>query len=575
MRRLSLTLALLTALLSPAAFAAPPPPAGPAAAHWPTLDQQLKERRVRPGTALEKLILANQDFAMLRPEEASDRLPVPLWLRVHWRKHHPEGTYSAADPTGGYPLALKEVAEWMETHQSLAPTTADEWRAPFEDDDEEGAGSPEAASPAPPPGQPAVGRNIRVSGSHPEPRSESDVRINFWHPQQIIVASNNIGASGQQAEYFSHDGGATWGQSFLPLFENDRFHSDPTIDWTSDGTAWSMTMGINAEGTLIRMRSYKSTDGGATWVFDDTFSGRQTYADKEMMWIDHSATSPFKNHIYTCWHNGEPAYVNRRSGPAGSWSSPMRVSGAETQGTGIGCGLATNAAGDAFVFWPATGNRRIVMAKSTDGGTRWQTPVVIASTYGTFIIGVPAMDRRRALIYVSGAAYRTAAVNRVYASWTDLSGAPGCTVLTDEPDRNVASPCKTRVWFARSADGGTTWTAPVKVNDQPSLNDQFNQWLGVDDRTGRLALIYYDTVGGTSRKKSDVWYQTSVDGGANWSAALKLTTLQTDETGGRADLGNQYGDYNSLSIYADRIFPAWTDRRSGTEEIWTAPIREP
>ena len=38
-----------------------------------------------------------------------------------------------------------------------------------------------------------------------------------------------------------------------------------------------------------------------------------------------------------------------------------------------------------------------------------------------------AMASRRALIYVSGAAYRTATVNNVYASWTDLTGASGCT----------------------------------------------------------------------------------------------------------------------------------------------------
>ena len=114
------------------------------------------------------------------------------------------------------------------------------------------------------------------------------------------------------------------------------------------------------------------------------------------------------------------------------------------------------------------------------------------------------------------------------------------------------------------------------TNNQASLNDQFNQWLGVDDTTGRLALIYYDTVADAGRKKTDIWYQTSADNGATWSAAVKLTTGQTDETIAGADGGNQYGDYNSLSIYAGKIFPSWTDRRSGgKEEIWTVPVIEP
>jgi hypothetical protein len=562
MRKLSLIVTLLMVSLAASAFAAPRPHAG-----WPSLDQQLKAHHVEPGTALEKLIQANQEFGMLRAEEANDKLPVPLWLRVYWRKGHPEATYSAADPTGGYPLVLKEMAEWMMLHQELVPTEADVWRAPGFDADAD-------AEAKALPGKTTVNPNNRVSGAQTVPRSESDIRINFWNPLKVIAASNNIGGTGQQAQYYSTDGGLTWGQSFLPLTSTDSYHSDPAVDWTSDGTAWSATIGI--KGNTLHMRAYKSTDGGATWTFDNTFSGSQRNTDKELIWIDHSATSPFKDYIYACWHNGNPGYVNRRNGVAGSWGTPIQVTGAESTGTAIGCSLWSNANGDAFVFWPTTGNSKIVMAKSTNGGTSWGTPKVIATTFDSYDIGIPSFASRRALIYVSGAAYRTSTVNMVYASWVDLTGVSGCNAPANEPGTNVSSACKTRVWFARSADGGTTWSAPVMTNNQASLNDQFNQWLGVDPTTGRLALIYYDTVGGTSRLKTDIYYQTSADNGATWSAATKLTTGQTDETVAGADSGNQYGDYNSLSIYAGKIFPSWTDRRSGAkEEIWTVPVTEP
>ncbi len=562
MRRTFLIVALMTVSLAASAFAAP-------RAGWPSLDQQLKAHRVQPGTALEKLIQANQDFGMLRAGEANDKLPVPLWLRVYWRKGHPEATYSASDPTGGYPLVLKEMAEWMMLHQELVPTEGDEWRAPGFDADADADAEAKALT-----GKTTVSPNNRVSGAQTVPRSESDIRINFWNPAKVIAASNNIGGSGQQVQYYSADGGLTWGQSFLPLTSTDSYHSDPAVDWTSDGTAWSATIGI--KGNVLHMRAYKSTDGGATWTFDNTFSGSQKNTDKELIWIDHSATSPFKDYIYACWHNGNPGYVNRRNGVAGSWGSPVQVTGAESTGTAIGCSLWSNANGDAFVFWPTTGNSKIVMAKSTNGGTSWGTPKVIATSYDSYDIGVPAMASRRALIYVSGAAYRTATVNMVYASWVDQTGVSGCNAPANEPGTNVSSTCKSRVWFARSADGGTTWSAPVMTNNQSSLNDQFNQWLGADPTTGRLALIYYDTVADTGRKKTDVWYQTSADNGATWSAAAKLTTGMTDETVAGADSGNQYGDYNSLSIYAGKIFPSWTDRRSGgKEEIWTVPVTEP
>jgi hypothetical protein len=539
---------LLSALLPlAAAFAGP-------IASWPTLKAQLDKAEAPAGSALERMILNNQDFRLLRPEEANDKIQIPLWLRVAWRKAHPELKYSAADPTGGYPLVLKEVAEWMETHPDLRP------------------GRPE---PDVPPMKTAAGVNLRISGAQSVPRSESDIRINFLNPQKIISASNNIGGSGQQAQYFSSDGGGTWGQTSLALQTGDSFHSDPAVDWTSDGTAWSTTIGIDATGTILHMRAYKSTNGGATWTFDATFSGSQTNTDKELIWVDHSSTSAFKDNIYACWHNGAPQFVNHRTGPGGSWGTPLQISGSETTGTAIGCDVKTNSGGDVFVFWPDTGSSKLYVAKSTNGGVSFGTPVRIANTFDSFDIGIPAMASRRLLIYTTGGAYKTATKNMVYATWTDQTGATGCNSPANEPGTNTASTCKSRVWFARSSDGGATWGAPVMINNQSSLNDQFNQSMAVDETNGRISIIYYDTVDDTGRKKTNVYYQTSSDDGATWSAPFKVTTAQTDETVAGADSGNQYGDYNSLSGWSNTFFPSWTDRRSGgKEEIWTAAVTE-
>src|SRR5213075_622338 len=99
------------------------------------------------------------------------------------------------------------------------------------------------------------GTNIRTSGAQTASRSESDIRINYWNPSKIIAASNNIASSGLQGVYYS-------------------------------------------------------TDGGVTWTFDGTISGTQTNTDKQMEWVDHSASSPYANNIYVIWHNGNPAYMN-------------------------------------------------------------------------------------------------------------------------------------------------------------------------------------------------------------------------------------------------------------------------
>jgi len=86
---------------------------------WPTLEEQFQESRVQPGSNLEKLIKDNQDFSLLLPEELRDRIRIPLWLRVHFRKRHPDSTPTPGDPTGGYPLALRDLYNWMIEHQDL------------------------------------------------------------------------------------------------------------------------------------------------------------------------------------------------------------------------------------------------------------------------------------------------------------------------------------------------------------------------------------------------------------------------------------------------------------------------
>jgi hypothetical protein len=544
-RRLSPGLLLIALLGAPAAgLGAKPSP------RWPSLERQLQADGAVPGSGLAAMIAAHQDFGRLSPAEAHDRIPVPLWLRAQWREAHPEMVSAPGDPTRGYPHALKEVHEWLLTHQDLLPGLPEPDRAP-------------AA---------AGGTNVRISGAQPRARSESDIRVNPRDPQKVIAAANNIGGSGQQAQLYSADGGSTWGQTLLPLLPGDAFHSDPSVDWMSDGTAWATTMGLNSRGTLLRLHAYRSADGGATWTWDSTFSGGQSRADKPKMWIDHGAASPFRDNLYVCWHNGQPQFFNRRT--ASGWGSPVQISGAETSGTALGCDVKTDGAGNVFVFWPATGNRRILMARSGDGGASFGAPVAIATTWSSYDIGLPAFSDRRALIYVAGGAWKSAARNMVYAAWTDLSGEAGCASSADEPDQRAASPCTTRIWFSRSADGGATWSAPVRLHHQPAKNDQFNPWLAVDETNGQLAIIYYDTAEDAGRKKTHLYYQASFDHGASWSAPFRITTAPTDETADGSNL-NQYGDYNGLSGHAGSFWPSWTDRRGdGVEEIWTANLQE-
>jgi hypothetical protein len=420
----------------------------------------------------------------------------------------------------------------------------------------------------------AASREVRISGAQITPRSESDIRLDFRDPRRIIAASNAIGPAGQ-AQFFSRNGGVTWGQSMLSPVGPDQFHSDPTVDWTSDGTAWATTIGIeiNLFAFNLFLRAYSSADGGQTWVFDGTISGNQNAADKQLMWADHSALSPFRDNIYVIWHNGLPVFVNRRTRGSGVWGTPLQISGPETTGTGIGGDITSNVLGHVFAFWTDTGSQSIFMAKSTNGGTSFGAPVRVAGTFGSFDLGVPACNVRDALIYVSAAAYRNVLEDFVYAVWTDLTGAPGCMVPANAPGGNAASTCKSRIWFARSLDGGATWQRPTMLNDSPTKNDQFNPRLAVDESDGTLVVVYYDTFGDATRLRTNLWCQSSGDNGTTWSPPFSVTSASTDETRAGFD-ANQYGDYNGLSGNLGTFFPSWTDRRlpAPLEEVWSATL---
>jgi hypothetical protein len=515
---------------------------------WPSLEEQLARDRVPAGSALAKLIAQNQDFQLLHPGEARDEAGVPPWLRVLWRKKHPESEFSPV--TGGYPLVIKEIHEWMVHHPDLPAREPETGAA---------AAASKAAS---------LGSDLDISGARGN--AESDIRINPWDPDRIISSANNLTFGTGMAVFYSHDGGTTWKQTTLIPFPEDEFLSDPAMEWTSDGTAWATAIGVDTGELILRLRVYRSSDGGATWVQDATISGGQEEADRQMTWADHSAASPFKDHFYVIWHNGPRIYVNRRKAN-GTWGGPVQVSGSETA-FGIGSDVKTNSAGHVFAFWPDVARRKINFSKSTDGGATFSKPISVASTFDSFMVPIPAQSRRGAPIYVSAGAYKSGRKNLVYAVWTDITGVvPGCKNALNEPRENVASECKTRIWFSRSTNGGVRWTKARMLNDAATKNDQFMPALAVDETTGALGLIYYDTAG-EERTKTNLWYQSSFNDGVTWSAPVRVTSAASD----LHDYNSfQYGDYNSLSGIAGTFFPSWTDRRgTGLSAVWTVKISD-
>lgn len=427
----------------------------------------------------------------------------------------------------------------------------------------------------------SVGANVDAS-NEPGPQSETSIAINPSNPSQLVAGSNEIDRLPMRG-YFSSDGGATWGGVDLPLpppiaKNGFDFGSDPGVAWDTRGNVFYSYIvvffgtggGIN--GT--EMAVARSSDGGRSYTttFFNLQTGEGQFNDKPMIAVDTNPASPHRDTVYVAWDNndgssasGNNLLVSHSTDGGVTFSAPVIAS---PTGGGpksvIGADPFVGPDGTLFVAWHDTLNSAIVTSSSTDGGLSFGPTHTIAPTAAQFDIGIPSMASRRALVYPACGADTSAGPNRgtLYCSWTDSTAANG-----------------TDIFIARSTDGGVTWSAPVRANDDPAglANDQFNQWLAVDPANGSVDLSWNDTRNDPAHLTTDIFFTRSTDGGHTYAANVQVTPAPTDETCCGADLGNQYGDYEGIAALGNVIHPVWTDRRASVvslgEEVFTATIK--
>jgi hypothetical protein len=104
---------------------------------------------------------------------------------------------------------------------------------------------------------------------------------------------------------------------------------------------------------------------------------------------------------------------------------------------------------------------------------------------------------------------------------------------------------------SRSPNGGTSWDAPVKVNDNVELGfgtDQYQPGVAVD-KVGRVASCFYDRRRDAANFMIDRFCAVSVDGGQTWSENARHTARSFAPIHATDSLINPVymGDYDSLA----------------------------
>ncbi len=357
------------------------------------------------------------------------------------------------------------------------------------------------------------------------------------------VAGSN--QSGGQALYYTTDGALTWNLSQT----NPSSCCDPTVDWGHDGT-----FVVQADlSSTIGVRAFRSADNGQTWSSPIVITS--SGSDKEFIHVDRSTSSSYTDYVYITYHNSNTMQFVRSIDEGVSYQTPISFG---SEPTGIGSDITTDPAGNIYYLYPTLGPSpapQIRVLKSTDGGATFSAGVKVADLNGRFDFPIPSMESREAFIYVS--ADVDVNTGDIYVAWTDETD--------DSNGAGNGSASQNHGWIqvAKSTDQGANWTVlphPHDTSDSIGSDpiDRYHPWLKVGEN-GVVHIGFYDTRHFADRTGVDFYYAYSADSGATWNTETRVSGTSLPNLSD----GQEWGDYNGLSVVLDKLASTWTDNRSG------------
>jgi hypothetical protein len=376
------------------------------------------------------------------------------------------------------------------------------------------------------------------------------------------------------------------------------------------------------------------------------------FNDKIQLEVDRGASSPYAGNVYVCWarfqgnagNNG--VYLVRSTDGGRTFSQPTKLS--ESVHDSQFCDIAVTRTGDVYVLWRGFAGRgqqqdAILFAKSTNGGRSFSKPGTVTTIVGWDLqdaygspaaaeqareaacaAGEQAMCEREAgteqasardcgdgpfqclsgyVFFRADTQVRATAdpragadPNTVYAVYD--GSVPGSETPTGTSFGSVAPGVGSQaaIFFVKTTDGGKHWSAPVRVDPEPT-GDQFFPDVSAD--SGRIAVLWQDSradaatgpSGGDFRTVPianqwvpanppgavaagpavDTFVAISSDGGATWPSIQKVssvTQMPQYEQFGNRDVPF-FGDYTYVALSGTALIGAWTDQRD------TAPGTDP
>jgi hypothetical protein len=353
------------------------------------------------------------------------------------------------------------------------------------------------------------------------------------YPQYLGVPGCPTCPSPTMILQVSNDRGLTWGaprQIASP--GTGQWDAQIAVDPVDGRTLYASWLQNGKSDTVVA----KSTDSGATWtvvVADRTNAG----TDKPILAVRGPDVYVVFNHAQKIWaaysHDGGQTFTQSQINPNGKLGWSLAGGGTITPN------------GHVFFAWAgykqnggAKGPVNLFVSKSTDGGATWTNTVLDVS-------GAPPAcpEFSCGWAYLGAQAVLTSdAAGNLYALW----------------NANASDKAPNRIYFAKSANGGATWSAKADVSTAAAGKHHAFPAIAAG-ANGDVRISWMDTRAGAGLDRWNTYYRASTNGGASWSAEVDVSTYVAGYSYVFADgFRFPFGDYYEMDI----------DDQGNTHLVW-------
>jgi hypothetical protein len=391
---------------------------------------------------------------------------------------------------------------------------------------------------------------------------------NHWRGAETFPPTEELHSLGYAV---SKDGGKTFKD--MGSLPDDPTHPemwDPVLDFSNKtGTTFLISHSGNTITRTVgeQINVYRSVDNGSSFsnAIDGTpgFTAGVDLQDKPWVAVDNFAGpdgSGYGN-TYLAWTDF--SYENGKTGLYFTRSIDDGMHWGPNGGTLIARGQNSGNAGpiDAFVtvgkdhavyvFWLDYYGLSLQMRKSTDQGATFGDPVTVAK--------VQKQSHKGDLGLTDNLGRNIRADSAPYVVVNPANG-DLYLVYADKPSN---SKDHADIFFVQSTDGGQSWSRPQRVNDDPTLNDQWNPALAVTPDGSHVGVFWYDRRLDPANNLIDRYgvIGSASGHGVNFGSNFRITDVSFPSAFDPY-LGPDYmGDYDQAVADNGYFYTTWGDNR--------------